>query len=92
MARHVLQPGGSRADRAAEEILKQARRRGVSVINARQVRREWCIAGLADKSVEKEAWAQLEQDRLMRRLPKSGPDRKARDYELIGQRPMMPNL
>ena len=87
MARHVLQPGGSPADWAADEILKQARRRGVSVVNARQVRREWGVAGLAEKSVEKEAWAQLEEDGLVQLVAKSGPGRKARDYKIIEQGP-----
>ncbi|MEL6567658.1 MAG: YfjI family protein [Pseudomonadota bacterium] len=87
MARLVLQSRGSPIDRAADEIMRQTRRKGLRTINARQVRREWGIAGLADKTVEAAVWSLLVDDGLMRRIPKSGPGRKARDYEIIEQGP-----
>jgi len=87
MARSVLKAPGSQADRAADEILKQARRKGLSTVNARQVRREWGIAGLTDKSVEAAAWSQLLEDGLVQLVAKSGPGRKARDFEIIEQGP-----
>ena len=84
MARHVLQTRGSLADRAADEILKQARRRGLSRVNARQVRREWGIPGLGKKNVEEAVWTQLEEDGLVQPVKREGAGRKARDYEIIG--------
>ncbi|MEO0829666.1 MAG: DUF3987 domain-containing protein [Pseudomonadota bacterium] len=83
MARHVLQPRGSIVDRAADAILKQARIKRLHIVNARQVRREWGIAGLSRKDVEDAVWAQLEEEGLVRLVKRDGPGRKARDYEVI---------
>ncbi len=84
MARHVLQAQGSIVDRAADDILKQAQRRGLNIINARQVRREWGIAGLSDKKVEAAVWAQLVEEGLVREVDSKGAGRKPKDYEIVG--------
>lgn len=83
MARHVLQPRGSIVDRAADAILKQARIKRLHTVNARQVRREWGIAGLSRKDVEDAVWAQLEEEGLVRPVKQVGTGRKARNYEII---------
>jgi hypothetical protein len=84
MARHLLQPRGSIVDRAADAIMKQARIKRLHTVNARQVRREWGIAGLSDKKVEADVWAQLVEEGLVRLVGKEGSGRKPKDYEIVG--------